>query len=171
VVDLGKNRIAKKQKSLVQDNKILLLGRKIELDIRENKLLKNGGFCNFNEETLVINISPLWTQELLENILKTWYTDICFDTIKSRVNYYAEKYNFHYKNITIKECKTKWGSCDSKNNLMFSWKIMLFDLTVLDYLVVHELVHTIHKNHSKDFWASVGKILPNYRFLRRKLKQ
>lgn len=161
----------KQKRKFINNNKILFLGKEIEISIKENNLLKNGGYCEFLNDRLNINISNGWSNELLENILKKWYKDECQKLISERVLYYAEKYNLNYGKITIKEQKSVWGTCNFRNNLAFNWKIMMFEPDIVDYLVVHELVHTIHKNHSAEYWKKVESILPNYKKLNDSLKR
>ena len=66
--------------------------------------------------------------------------------------------------------KIRWGSCSTKGNLNFNWKLVLMPPEILDYVVVHELAHRLQMNHSAAFWAEVGKILPDYRERRQWLK-
>lgn len=83
--------------------------------------------------------------------------------IPERVNYYAEIMGVSYEKITIREQKTRWGSCSNKGNLNFNWRLMLMPEGALDYVVVHELAHRIEMNHSKAFWRIVENVLPDYR--------
>ena len=76
-----------------------------------------------------------------------------------------------YGRITIREQKTRWGSCSSKGNLNFNWKLVLLAPELLDYVVVHELAHRREMNHSKNFWKIVEAELPDYREQRRRLKE
>ena len=69
------------------------------------------------------------------------------------------------------EQKTRWGSCSSKGNLNFNWKLVLLAPELLDYVVVHELAHRREMNHSKNFWKIVEAELPDYREHRRRLKE
>ncbi len=160
----------KQRRSFINDNKILFLGKEIELSIKENSLLKDGGYCELSNNGLTVNISKNWSEELLENTIKNWYRNECQKIIEERVLYYSKKYSLSYGKITIKEQKTVWGTCNFKNNLTFNWKVMMFEPDVVDYLVVHELVHTIYKNHSAEYWKKVESILPNYRELNNSLK-
>lgn len=82
--------------------------------------------------------------------------------IPKRVTYYAKKIGVDYGRITVRNQKTRWGSCSEKGNLNFNCLIMLMPPDVIDYVVVHELCHRKHMNHSKRFWAEVKKVMPNY---------
>lgn len=88
-----------------------------------------------------------------------------------RVEYYAQIMGISYGRITIREQKTRWGSCSSKGNLNFNWKLTLMPMEILDYVVVHELAHRREMNHSKAFWRIVEQVLPDYRERRRRLRE
>ncbi len=82
---------------------------------------------------------------------------------------WAEKMGVSYNRIAIKSLKTKWGSCSSKKNLNFSYKIVFLEAEKQDYLIVHELAHLKHMNHSDDFWNFVCDTLWNKKFKRFKI--
>ena len=88
-----------------------------------------------------------------------------------RVAYFADALGVNYGRIAIRTQKTKWGSCSSKGNLNFNVLLMLAPPVVLDYIVVHELCHRKHLNHSAAFWAEVERIMPDYRERERWLKE
>lgn len=85
------------------------------------------------------------------------------EIITGRVAYFAQKMSVSYGNITIREQKTRWGSCSSKGNLNFNWKLILMPSEVLDYVVVHELSHRKEMNHSKRFYKVVESVMPDYK--------
>ena len=165
------NKIQKENNSaLIQDNIIKFLGNKINLEIYYSNLLsKNGGYCELKDNILHTHIS-INNKDSLNDVIIDWYKKEAKRILIDRVKYYAENYNLKYNKITIKKKKTVWGTCNSKNDLTFNWKIIMFNLDIVDYIVVHELSHSIHKNHSKSFWNLVESILPNYKELRKKLK-
>ena len=76
-----------------------------------------------------------------------------------------------YSRITIRDQKTRWGSCSARGTLSFNWRLMLAPPAILDYVVVHELCHLTHMNHSPAFWQAVEAVCPDYRDSRRWLKE
>jgi predicted metal-dependent hydrolase len=90
--------------------------------------------------------------------------------VTEKISKYNEIYNFTYNRITIRDQRTRWGSCSTKRNLNFNYRLMHLSPELLDYVIVHELCHLKEFNHSKEFWDLVGLALPNYKELRRRLK-
>ena len=91
--------------------------------------------------------------------------------IPERVKYYAPLVGVTYGRITIRNQKSRWGSCSSKGNLNFNVGLMMAPPEVMDYVVVHELCHRIEMNHSPKFWAEVGKLIPDYKKHEKWLKE
>ena len=91
--------------------------------------------------------------------------------IPGRVACYAPLIGVSYGRITIRNQRSRWGSCSSKGNLNFNWRLILAPGEVLDYVVVHELAHRREMNHSERFWRLVENILPDYQRQRRWLKE
>ena len=90
--------------------------------------------------------------------------------IPARLNELAVKYNFNYSKVFIKNIKSRWGSCSKKGNVNFSLHLMILPEELIDYVILHELAHTIEHNHSKNFWAVLDKIYGNAKTVDRKLK-
>ena len=97
--------------------------------------------------------------------------DEALRVIPERVRFYAPVVGVTYGRITIRNQRTRWGSCSAKGNLNFNWKLVLMPEEILDYVVVHELAHRLQMNHSTEFWDEVEKILPDYRKRRQWLKE
>jgi len=91
-----------------------------------------------------------------------WYKKKAYEKISERVEWYAKKRGFVYNKIKITKANQRWGSCSSRGNLNFSWRLIMAPLPVIDYVVVHELVHLEEKNHSKSFWTKVKMLMPDY---------
>lgn len=107
----------------------------------------------------------------LSEFRRSYYMESARKIFKRKTAAYAKKMSVTYGRITIREQKTRWGSCSSKGNLNFNWKLVLLAPELLDYVVVHELAHRREMNHSKDFWKIVEAELPDYRERRRRLKE
>jgi len=100
-----------------------------------------------------------------------WYRRQAKLNIPKRVRWYAQLHHLNCHRIGITSASRRWGSCTTQGNLNFTWKLILLPLKIVDYVVVHELAHLVHHNHSKSFWAQVGKMLPDYKERRKWLKK
>jgi predicted metal-dependent hydrolase len=89
----------------------------------------------------------------------------------ARLNELAEKHGFSYNRIYIRKQKTRWGSCSAKDNISLNVKLLLLPEKLMEFIMLHELVHTRVKNHSKDFWAELLKIEPDGKALSSKIKE
>ncbi|MGN8631475.1 M48 family metallopeptidase [Blautia sp. HCP3S3_G3] len=93
------------------------------------------------------------------------------EKIASRVRHYSRVMGVTVGRITIRNQRTRWGSCSVKGNLNFNYQLYYLPEELLDYVVVHELAHRRHMDHSAEFWAEVGKYCPDYKKRREKLKE
>ncbi len=99
-----------------------------------------------------------------------WYRLQAREIINERVILYANQYAFEYKKVGITSARKRWGSCSANGSLNFSSRLIMAPLEAVDYVVVHELVHTLFHNHSKRFWDRVERILPDYQERRKWLR-
>jgi len=91
--------------------------------------------------------------------------------VYSKIVYFNRIYNFKYKRVSVRNTKTRWGSCSQKGNLNFSYRIIYLPEELANYLVVHELCHLREMNHSVRFWSLVDKTIPNSRKISKKLRE
>ncbi|MCU0680470.1 MAG: M48 family metallopeptidase, partial [Planctomycetes bacterium] len=91
--------------------------------------------------------------------------------IEQKVIEFCAFYNFSVPKISIKNQGTRWGSCSSKGNINFNYKILFMPKEMSDYIIVHELCHLKELNHSKNFWNLVAKFIPDYQKIRQDLKR
>ena len=112
-----------------------------------------------------------FNRERISLSLKSWYKKRFIEVALPRLSYFSDKYNLTFNQVRVKEQKTLWGSCSSKNNINLNYLLIMAPMKVIDYVIVHELVHTIHKNHSAKFWQKVETIMPNYKDARYWLKE
>jgi predicted metal-dependent hydrolase len=78
--------------------------------------------------------------------------------IPDKVNQLAEQFGLHYNKLTLKNIKSRWGSCSRKNNINLSIHLMRLPEQLIDYVILHELVHTVHHNHSARFWSKLDEV-------------
>lgn len=105
----------------------------------------------------------LRVKEYLKQTARKFFIDTCTK--------YSKRLGVRYESVNIKDPKTRWGSCSSSGNIMFSWRLMMAPSKVSDYVAAHEVAHLVHLNHSKDFWDTVEQICPNYREHRHWLRE
>jgi len=98
-------------------------------------------------------------QDKLEKFLKNTANHY----IIARTHKIAEKMDLKFNKITLKKQKTRWGSCSSQRNLNFNWQLVHFETHIIDYVIIHELSHLVHMNHSRDFWKLVERYDPEYK--------
>jgi len=98
------------------------------------------------------------------------YKDEALNLLLERIEYFNQLYGYKYNKISVKNQKSRWGSCSRKGNLNFNYKILFLSEEARDYIVVHELCHLNEFNHSKKFWDLVKKVIPNFREIRKSLK-
>jgi predicted metal-dependent hydrolase len=88
-----------------------------------------------------------------------------------RIDHYNKFYKQRIEKITIKNQKSRWGSCSGKKNLNFNYKLVFLPIEIADYVIVHEICHLIEMNHSQKFWNQVELQIPDYKTLRKELKK
>ena len=102
-------------------------------------------------------------REKLADLFKEFYRERGKEYLPERVAHFAEKMGLATEEVTVLELKNRWASCSVKRpKLNFHWKVMMAPLTVIDYLIVHELVHLKFTKHDAPFWNEVDKVLPDY---------
>jgi len=118
------------------------------------------------ERREILNQYPPYIEEELKDLAKK-----AKEIIPAKVKYYAEIVGVSYGRITIRCQKTRWGSCSSKGNLNFNCLLMELPDEIIDSVVIHELCHRKHMNHSKTFYDEVESVLPEYKKCRKWLKE
>ncbi len=91
--------------------------------------------------------------------------------VKERLEYWNKHYKFKYNRVSIRNQRSRWGSCSSLGNLNFNFRIVTLPIHLVDYIIVHELCHLRQFNHSQKFWNLVGETLPNYEELLLELRK
>lgn len=125
------------------------------------------------EKLLIVTTEAADTAVAVKTQLEEWYIQCAKQVFPERVRHYYPAVTrlaqsmgqdmIPANRIVIRSQKTRWGSCSSKGNLNFNWRLLMAPETVLDYVVVHELCHLVYLNHSRQFWQILECILPDYR--------
>lgn len=177
---------------------IVIQGQIIPYELKRNTLSRNIRIVVHPEKGLLVSIpkqasevaAERFIQEKAEWILKNLkkqeeisaksrkatpqeikeYKKAALELALSRLAYFNTFYNFTYRDVRIKDQKTRWGSCSTKGNLNFTYKIALLPPHLADYIIVHELCHTAQMNHSAKFWSTVAKTIPDYAERRKQLR-
>ena len=144
---LGKNytlRLIQKEKS----PSIIKTPQTLEVHGRQNRLSKT----------------------VIRTALIRWYKQQAEHYLRSRTAELARKVNLTPHSITVKTYKARWGSCGIKGDIQYNWKLMLAPPDIIDYVIIHELCHIQHHNHSTQFWQLVGHHSPSFKTSRHWLK-
>ena len=101
-------------------------------------------------------------KELVKKLLNKWCQHKARSVYVEMLDDIAAEYSFHFNRLSIRSQKTRWGSCSQKKNINLNSKLLFFKESIVRYVMIHELCHTIEMNHSKRFWALVKKCDPDY---------
>jgi len=141
-------------KEFVNGEGFLYLGKYYKLRIVENQDIplkfENGFFLSKN---FISKAKELFVE---------WYKTEALRKISERVEWYARKGGFEYSKIKITNAEKRWASCSHNGNLNFSWRLIMAPLSVIDYVVIHEISHLTEKSHGKAFWNKVKILMPDY---------
>lgn len=157
------------KKKFVDGEFFMYLGKNYPLEIELNEGIRKPEIEIFQDK-IYVRISNN-DVDFLKNAMEKWYRQKCFIMINQRVGYFKEFVKKEPNNIRVKEQKKRWGSCTSKGDILFNWRCIMAPLDIIDYIVVHEMCHLIHMNHSNVFWDLVESILPDYKERRNWLKK
>ncbi|MCC9166454.1 M48 family metallopeptidase [Pontibacter harenae] len=109
-------------------------------------------------------------QKFVRKSIAEAYRKEAKEFLPERVAYFADKFGFEYQNVFIKNAKSRWGSCSHTNNINLNLHLMRLPEALCDYVILHELAHTVEKNHGPRFWALLDSICGDARELDKKLK-
>ncbi len=174
--------------------------KNIEYTLRVNKRARNMRLSIYGDGAFVVTVPRIMSESLIEKFIREkseWvigkleyfkkfpgtvfakgskkefylYKEQALVLAKSRISYFNEFYGFKVNKVSIKNQKTRWGSCSQKGNLNLNYKIALLPLRLTDYIIVHEICHLEEFNHSQKFWNLVAKTIPNHTEIRNELKK
>ncbi|HLR35929.1 MAG TPA: SprT family zinc-dependent metalloprotease [Tissierellales bacterium] len=151
----------KREKEYVNGESFMYLGRNYSLEIIENSDINKPKVKLYQSKFYIETNTK--DESKLKEAMELWYREKTLEKIMEKIEYFQPYFNVEPNSIKVKEQKKRWGSCNSNRDLMFNWRCSMAPSNVLDYIVVHEMCHMVHLNHSKNFWALVESIIPDYR--------
>jgi hypothetical protein len=157
--------IKEAEKAFISGEKFLFLGELYPLEIQDNNKepplkLSFGKFV----------IDKNHIEEARDLFIK-WYKEEAKERIIGRIDYYSKRLQLFPKGVKITSAKYRWGSCSRDDRLSFSWRMIMASFSIIDYILIHELVHIKEKNHSKRFWNYLESVHPDYKKHRLWLKE
>lgn len=152
------------KKITLQSNQILVFGSPYKYVYTPSLT----GKTQFHHDAKTIYTDKLLLQK---EVLLDWYKKLATLFLVERVKKLAFEHGFTCHKISVRNQKTRWGSCSSNKNISLNWKLIKTPLWVIDYVILHELAHTIHLNHSPSFWNLVAKVCPYYKQAEQWLKE
>jgi predicted metal-dependent hydrolase len=152
-------------KEFVSGEKFSWLGRSYRLKVHKVDGLKKSTLT-FRQGKFIAQIPKELSDEERKQQLslrfKEWYCTQGLNKIQERLQLYCPKMGVQPTKVVLKEQKRRWGTCTSKGAIYLNWRLLMAPLSIVDYVLVHELAHLKHFNHSKAFWHFVQTILPDY---------
>ncbi len=166
-------KISEKERSIKETEKAFIPGEKF-LYLGESYPLEIGD-TNYRGLPLKLSFGKfILDKDRLEearDLFIHWYKREAKEKMEGRLHYFSNRLQLFPKGLKITSAKYRWGSCSRDSRLSFSWRIIMAPLSVIDYILIHELVHIKEKNHSKRFWTYLETILPDHRKHRFWLKE
>ena len=105
----------------------------------------------------------------IQHLVMQWYQERALEWFAARMDHFAPLVGVEYRALRLSNARTRWGSARSDGAIALNWRLLHYAPPVIDYVVVHELAHLRHMNHSAQFWATVAQVLPDYALRRQQL--
>ena len=161
-------------KEFVSGEAFPYLGKQYRLKVIKSSTEKEEK-CKLINGRFLVGINGNLNSEKIKRVAKKtlieWYLERANEKIPERVNLYAHQIGKWPAKVEIKDHRRRWGSCSRDGIVRFNWKIIMAPVTILDYVIVHELCHLIHQHHYAQFWQKVQTIIPDYAKRRDRLRE
>jgi predicted metal-dependent hydrolase len=153
----------KPAKQFVSGETLLYLGKHYKLYVTDSP----GEGVSFDNKFFVGKAS----QQKANRLFKEWYIKSAKEVLIPKVKAIAKQLGVSYNNVNVLDLKYRWGSCTPKDNIHFNWRIIKAPMTVIEYIIVHELTHLLEANHTPEFWNRVAVMQPEFTKAKNWLKQ
>lgn len=149
--------------------KLFYLGKPYII-VRKPSIAARKGYVAMTRDNILI-YGKYEDAKQIKSLLENWYQKKAEIWIPKRIAYYEKIIGVKCNKLSLRNTKTRWGSCSSERNVMINWKLIMAPEDVLDYVVCHELCHILEMNHSKAFWARVEQHMPDWKEKKEWLKE
>ena len=148
---------------IVNIEKILILGNRYNINYVE-------GLREIKQENNCVFI-PLKYESKKGQYIAKWLKNKAIEIIENRVLYFSANYKISFNSIALINAKTRWGTCSSSGAIAFNWRLIMLPPRLIDYVIIHELMHILEANHSQKFWKLVETVMPDYKKRKEDLKK
>lgn len=183
--------LRRERPALVAGSELPLLDERLKLDVRVNAQLalvpqpgpraheprptsttleRLNGMVYRNRQRLCVELRSLGPG-VLQELLEAWFREQAAQRLPERLYEFAGQLNVKPARVQIRAQKSRWGSCSSAGDISLNWRLVLLPLKLADYVLVHELCHLRHMDHSRAFWSLVASLIPDYRKRRERIAQ
>lgn len=147
-------------REFVSGESFMYLGRNYSLQILVDDYIKKPE-VKLYQSKFYVTLSKK-DDETIHKAMEEWYRKKTKEKVEERIKYYQRYFSINPSAVKVKEQQKRWGSCTVKNELLFNWRCVMARAHALDYIIVHEMCHMYHKDHSKEFWELLNNIMPDY---------
>ena len=159
--EMKDRQLGQQQKVYEHGESFLYLGNAYPIQIYKDCNIEQD-YVLFKEDRLHIYVKH-FEDEKIKQALKRFYYQQCKALVEKSISCHQSNFKTKPRSIRISDSKKTWGTCDSRAQLTFNWRLAMAPMDVIDYVVVHEMCHMVHLNHDRSFWRLVGKIMPDYK--------
>jgi predicted metal-dependent hydrolase len=145
------------KKLYINDEKFLYLGKYYKLKILKNKKYS----VKIEGDFLQVNVKNELNILKVKKLLKEWFREKSFIYFKKETYNYAKINNLKINSVKVREYKARWGSCSNKGDISFNWRLIMAPPKIIEYVIIHELMHIKEHNHSPKYWNYVKSLYPN----------
>ena len=169
----GEGCVAPRPKSFVSGETLPYAGREVRMDVvhadvpRVRLRFTHWAFS----VTAPASLQGEVRRAAIRNAFVRWYRRRAAERVRASIERWTTRTLSKPGKVLIRDQRQRWGSCAPDGTLRFNWRIAMADQSLVDYVVLHELGHLAHKNHSREFWATIERAMPDYRLLRQRLKE
>ena len=157
-----------KEKKFVSGEVFKILGNNYILNVERGDFKKS--IVNMENGFINVFVNKDSSVDKIKDLIDKMYYKLAIVVVNKSVDMWRGVINIAPNVVVIKKLKTAWGKCNSKRKITINPDLMKYDQRVIDYVVLHEFCHLRYMNHSKDFWNMVGKFMPDYKDLKKELK-